>query len=763
MRFLLTLLAVLFGVTAYAASPTFQQFNSNQFDTTGNRVAIEGGALLTNTFFYPSSLDPATSAFGTDRFRFRQPGAATFSLWDHTATADIFAWNSSAEIFNVLGGVTAVDFVANNSITLGGELRTTWPSGSSGPFTNVSIYSADNIPASDQGPSISLRPQEVTTSLASGYAPMFIYPSYTNTNFKGRMLFYNSNVTNTLGDLRPDIIFGWGYNSGGNSAGAGPYGLTDTNEPVWQSQRESRWQNLGSLSQLEWWDAVGTPYTDFGTNFFTRWWSGTLIWETTNRSYVRMEAALNAGLFEILNPRATNAIFGVQYTANNADLYSFTETIRGSLVIETNDAGNGSAILKGGFLSARAPDSVSSIGGINIETDWNNSDGFKPHANFYNSGTAKGLYIGIPGDTSKTFTNTIVASNFVALGYATFPRGLSANSNVFTLPPTNYPSANGDVIVSTGTNAAGAVTTAWGSGGSGANYEYPNAQAFIVMDGSDPIGTVKHSDDTDAIIIENDPTKSISIGAASSTVLLRENGKTGISIGNNVRQAIADDGSTVAIDWGAVNLPVISGYTWDYTTAAVGYSPVVTGIGSIAFEPASSLAALYSGFYTNDAAANSYKTTNHITFEGNVSMGAILGTTTGNDAPAGTLGEAFTNTLASGSAVSLTTATTANITSISLNAGDWYICGVGAFNPAATTTTEYLKVGISTTSATLGALGSYTSLPIAVTLNSEDAEVPTPAFRINLTSTTTVYLVARAGFAVDTMAAYGRLFAWRER
>lgn len=141
----------------------------------------------------------------------------------------------------------------------------------------------------------------------------------------------------------------------------------------------------------------------------------------------------------------------------------------------------------------------------------------------------------------------------------------------------------------------------------------------------------------------------------------------------------------------------------------------------------------------------------------------ILGSTDGSDAPAGTYGECLTNTLASGSAISLTTDTTANITSLSLTAGDWYIQGVGAFNPDATTTTTYLRAGISTTSATLGGLGQTAALPFAITLDPADIEMPTPVFRIKLTSTTTVYLVVRAGFGVSTMTGYGRLFAWRER
>lgn len=48
MKTLLLLITCLLGLSARAASPSFQDFNTNQFGVGGNKVAIKSGALLTN-------------------------------------------------------------------------------------------------------------------------------------------------------------------------------------------------------------------------------------------------------------------------------------------------------------------------------------------------------------------------------------------------------------------------------------------------------------------------------------------------------------------------------------------------------------------------------------------------------------------------------------------------------------------------------------------------------------------------------------------
>jgi len=143
----------------------------------------------------------------------------------------------------------------------------------------------------------------------------------------------------------------------------------------------------------------------------------------------------------------------------------------------------------------------------------------------------------------------------------------------------------------------------------------------------------------------------------------------------------------------------------------------------------------------------------------------VLGTTTNDAASAGYIGEYISSTLAIGSAVSLTTATTANVTSISLTAGDWDVNGNIGFIAASGTLGTVQIVSISQTSATLPTSpngGAYAREEIAFPATATQI-IPTGTMRISLASTTTVYLVAQATFSVSTMTAYGFIGARRAR
>ena len=149
-------------------------------------------------------------------------------------------------------------------------------------------------------------------------------------------------------------------------------------------------------------------------------------------------------------------------------------------------------------------------------------------------------------------------------------------------------------------------------------------------------------------------------------------------------------------------------------------------------------------------------------------VAGIKGTTAADSAQAGSVGEVITATVATGSSVSLTSVTSANVTSISLTAGDWDVWGCGCFTVGSTTTMGYLSVGINTTSATLPLnnagvttrAGAGTNATIDVTVDSVLIVMP---IRLNISSTTTVYLVARAKFGTSTCKAYGTIYARRKR
>jgi hypothetical protein len=140
----------------------------------------------------------------------------------------------------------------------------------------------------------------------------------------------------------------------------------------------------------------------------------------------------------------------------------------------------------------------------------------------------------------------------------------------------------------------------------------------------------------------------------------------------------------------------------------------------------------------------------------------IVGTTTNNNANAGSVGEVITATLAPGTPISLTTGAGANVTSISLTAGDWDVWGNVLFTPAGTTNTAYIGCGINTTTATLPS-GLFAIGPALATGNVTTQGMSAPTQRMSLASTTTVFLVAQSSFTVSTMSAFGTITARRRR
>ena len=142
----------------------------------------------------------------------------------------------------------------------------------------------------------------------------------------------------------------------------------------------------------------------------------------------------------------------------------------------------------------------------------------------------------------------------------------------------------------------------------------------------------------------------------------------------------------------------------------------------------------------------------------------VLGTATNDNAAAGYVGEYNSAAVAAGSAVSLTTATTANVTTISLTAGDWDVSGIVQYTPTATTSVTQLTQGVSTLSATLSPQGTFSKFVTAANiLTAIDPAWSLPVVRLALASTTTIYLVSNATFSVSTLTAYGIITARRVR
>lgn len=137
----------------------------------------------------------------------------------------------------------------------------------------------------------------------------------------------------------------------------------------------------------------------------------------------------------------------------------------------------------------------------------------------------------------------------------------------------------------------------------------------------------------------------------------------------------------------------------------------------------------------------------------------IVGTTTNNNANAGSVGEYAT---ATGTAVSVTSATLLNVTSVPLSAGDWEVSGSIAFTPAAGTTPTVLIAGANTASATLPTAPFNTVQQLAFPVGLGQA-FAIPPQRVSLAAAGTLYLVAEAVFSGGTLTATGTIRARRPR
>ncbi|KFL51443.1 hypothetical protein JM78_23765 [Burkholderia pyrrocinia] len=144
------------------------------------------------------------------------------------------------------------------------------------------------------------------------------------------------------------------------------------------------------------------------------------------------------------------------------------------------------------------------------------------------------------------------------------------------------------------------------------------------------------------------------------------------------------------------------------------------------------------------------------------STAGIKATSTNDDANAGSVGEFPSPSNLSG--VSLTSGAAANISSISLGAGDWDIQCVSQLSPSGATNTTAYGAGISITSGAYEGLGTFTSIVGASWSGTTGAPaVSTPVVRKKFTATTTVYCVSSASFSGGTMSAAGVMRARRPR
>jgi len=142
------------------------------------------------------------------------------------------------------------------------------------------------------------------------------------------------------------------------------------------------------------------------------------------------------------------------------------------------------------------------------------------------------------------------------------------------------------------------------------------------------------------------------------------------------------------------------------------------------------------------------------------STSGIIGTTTNDNAAAGSVGQEISSKVVRAAGITLTTAVVANLTTISLTAGDWDVGGNTVFeNTAGAMTTT--QSSTNQTSLNLGGIEDRSYLDTSGTYIIRGSNVPTS--RVSLSSPATMFLVVAAHFSSGTTKVSGNLFARRVR
>jgi hypothetical protein len=83
------------------------------------------------------------------------------------------------------------------------------------------------------------------------------------------------------------------------------------------------------------------------------------------------------------------------------------------------------------------------------------------------------------------------------------------------------------------------------------------------------------------------------------------------------------------------------------------------------------------------------------------------------------------------------------------------------YTPTGTTSISDVYAGVSTTSGTIGAFGSYTKMSWAPMVPANTIVIASPVVRVSIASTTTVYAIGRGDFSASTLTCDGFIRARR--
>lgn len=176
---------------------------------------------------------------------------------------------------------------------------------------------------------------------------------------------------------------------------------------------------------------------------------------------------------------------------------------------------------------------------------------------------------------------------------------------------------------------------------------------------------------------------------------------------------------------------------------------------------------VFAGPTSGSAAVPGFRTL--VSADLNSVRGQIPGTNTNDSASAGNVGEFLTSSIASGSAITLTSGTIGTITSLNLTPGDWDVWMEGVFGGATNTTVTNLQMALNTVSTISTLAGNFGNIVGAGQALFNYSITPTcnvgPArYSVSSTLTTlTIYALAEGIFATSSVTAFGQLRARRMR